>query len=138
MIRTSGCCAGSLHNHVTVGRVHTTPNMRRLEDELCDTQTIHWQYKKSSNKNSLCVFGCVNVSFMYVCVTVILWVHVFWSVCASVYVPIYKLQSPTHPLRISPISDVGALGMISRGGGWRVATSLFGVVETIVVLVGAR
>lgn len=40
--------------------------------------------------------------------------------------------------RISPISDVGALGVIGRGGCWRVATSLFGEVETIVVLVGER
>lgn len=39
----------------------------------------------------------------------------------------YKPQSPTHPRGIqSPISDVGALGVIGGGGGgWQVAASLF-------------
>lgn len=69
MIRTSRCCEGSWYNYATVGRVRTTPDMRRLEDELCDTKTIHLR-EKSSNKNSLCVFGCVSVSFMYVCVLI--------------------------------------------------------------------
>lgn len=34
-------------------------------------------------------------------------------------------------------SDVGALGVISGGGGGRVPASLFGVVKTFVVLEGA-
>lgn len=54
---------------------------------------------------------------------------------------LYTNYSPLYvhlEVTISPISDVGALGVIDRGGCWRVATSLFGVVETIVVLVGAR
>lgn len=34
-----------LYSYATVGRVHTTPNMRRLED----TKTIHWWKKKRQN-----------------------------------------------------------------------------------------
>lgn len=54
--------------------------------------------------------------------------------CVSIYI-----QSATHPLGIQtcPVSDVGAFGMVGGGGGGRVGPSLFGVVEAVVVLVGA-
>lgn len=163
VIRTSGCCAVTQELYVTMGWVHTTPNMRRLEDELCDTKTIHW-LKRSSNKNSLCVFGCVNCLFahsrivyfperkptwMIVCMclllfqkrihgTVIVCEHVCLSACACVYLSLYTYYSPLHihlGFRISPMSDMGTLCVIGRGGGWWVVTSLFGVVEAVVVLV---
>lgn len=51
----------------------------------------------------------------------------------------YKLQFLPRPHRMKKpvVSDVGAFGMIGGGGGWQIATSLFGVVKVIVVLVGA-
>lgn len=61
--------------------------------------------------------------------------------CVLMWMSLYTNYSPLHihsEVRISPISDVGALGMIGGGNCWRVARSLFGVVKAIVVLVGAR
>lgn len=67
--------------------------------------------------------------------------YVYVGVCVLVCMSLYTNYSPLHihlGVRISPISDVGALGMIGGGDRWRVATSLFGVVKAIVVLVRAR
>lgn len=59
--------------------------------------------------------------------------------CVLVYMSLYTNYSPLYiRSAVSPLSDVGALGVIGGGCCWRVAASLFGVVETIVVLVGAR
>lgn len=63
------------------------------------------------------------------------------GVCASVYVYIQTMApyTSTWESECAPsLSDVGALGVIGGGDCWRVASSLFGVVETIVVLVGTR
>lgn len=57
--------------------------------------------------------------------------------CICLY--IQTKYSPLHihmRFRNSHISDVGTFGMIDGGGSWLVATSLFGVVEAVVVLVG--
>ena len=57
-------------------------------------------------------------------------------VCMSLYTNYSPLRIHMG-VRIAPTSDVGALGMIGGGSCWWVAASLFGIVETIVVLVGA-
>lgn len=67
-------------------------------------------------------------------VTVTVCAHVCVGVCACVHV--FYIQT-TVPLQIHS-SDVGAFGVIGGRGCWRVTTALFGVVEAIVVLVGAR
>lgn len=165
MIRTSSCSAG-LYNYITAGRVRATPDTRRLEDELCDTKTIH-RHWKSSNKNSSSMFSmceclfyvclrshsriCVLflyklMKFEWVCLCVSLssslglcgvWLCVCTCVleCVPVIMSLYTNYSPLQNL--SPTLDVGALGVIGGGGCWRVASSLFGVIETIVVLIGA-
>lgn len=56
-------------------------------------------------------------------------VHI--TACASLYMPVIQAGATTLD------SDVGALGVISGGGGGRVPASLFGVVKTVVVLEGA-
>lgn len=137
MIRTSSCSAG-LYSYITAGRVRATPDTRRLEDELCDTKTIH-RHWKSSNKNSSSMFSMCECLF-YVCLRShsricvlflykLTWMSVFmcffifqfrfvWSVvvcvymcvgvCACNYVSIYKLQSPTE-----------SLPHLRRGRSWR-------------------
>lgn len=63
------------------------------------------------------------------------------GVCVLVCMSLYTNYSLLHihlGFRISPILDVGTLGVIGSGGCWRVAGSLFGIVEPIVLLVGAR
>lgn len=57
--------------------------------------------------------------------------------CICLYIQTkYSLLYIHVRFRISHILDVGALGMIDGGGSWLVASSLFGVVEAVVVLVG--
>lgn len=61
--------------------------------------------------------------------------HLNQRVCSS-GCPHSRLGRSVHGVPIVH-SDVGALGVISGGGGGRVPASLFGVVKTFVVLEGA-
>jgi len=67
------------------------------------------------------------------CLCVSLLVCVCVCVCVCIYT---SVQFPTHLLG-GDVLDVGALGVIGGRGGRRVPAALLGVVEAVVVLVGA-
>lgn len=82
------------------------------------------------------VFMCLfQYRFAYNCDCVCLCVLECVCMCICLYI---QTSVPHAFTREPSISDVGALGVIGGGGCWRVAASLFGIVEAIVVLVGAR
>lgn len=92
---------------------------------------------------NMCVYvsplPSIGLHVMVIALNVNMCVCVLW--CRLLYVSIYKLTTVSKArvgFRISPISDVGTFGVIGGGGGWHVATSLFGIVEAVVVLVGVR
>lgn len=55
--------------------------------------------------------------------------------CIDLYVQTVLLHFHAGDSESLPGSDVGALGVIGGGGGWR-GSALLGVVEAVVVLVG--
>lgn len=101
-----------LDNYVTFGKVYATPKMRRLEDELCNTKTVHRWEKGSTVTVFLCLDFCVCIcAHSRICVfflVIFLGYCIKWGyIGRCAYVSMYK-----------PHIHAGLIANLRRGRSW--------------------